>query len=51
MRSKRFIPLAASVALATTLIAGALVAPWGARPAQAAPSGELASAFASAAQR
>lgn len=51
MRSKRFISLAASVAVATTLIAGALVAPWGARPAQASPSGALASAFASAAQR
>ena len=52
MRSKRFVTLAASLALATTLIAGVLAAPWGARSAHAAaPSGELASAFASAAQQ
>ena len=52
MRSTRFVTLAASLALATTLIAGVLAAPWGARSAHAAaPSGELASAFASAAQQ
>jgi N-acetyl-anhydromuramyl-L-alanine amidase AmpD len=52
MQSKRFVTLAASLALATTLIAGAFAASWDARPARAsAPSGELASAFASAAQQ